>query len=82
MVLALIGIPLSIRSSRKGGLLFCVWISLVTGFVFTFFYALGISLGYKGVLSPFMAAWGPNLLFIFIGFYLLLTIDSDTLLPT
>jgi len=82
VVLALIGIPLSIRSSRKGGLLFCVWISLVTGFVFSFFYALGISLGYKGVLSPFMAAWGPNLLFIFIGFYLLLTIDSDTLLPT
>ena len=82
VVLALIGIPLSIRSSRKGGLLFCVWISLVTGFVFSFFYALGISLGYKGVLSPFMAAWGPNLLFIFIGFYMLLTIDSDTLLPT
>ena len=82
IVLALVGIPLSIRSSRKGGLLFCVWISLVTGFVFSFFYALGISLGHKGVFSPFMAAWGPCLLFICIGFYLLLTIDSEKLLPT
>ena len=82
VVLALIGIPLSIRSSRKGGLLFCVWVSLVTGFIFSFFYALGISLGYKGVFSPVLAAWGPCLLFISIGFYMLLTMDSEKLLPT
>ena len=82
VVLALIGIPLSIRSSRKGGLLFCVWVSLVTGFIFFFFYALGISFGYKGVFSPVLAAWGPCLLFICIGFYLLLTMDSEKLLPT
>ena len=81
VVLALIGIPLSIRSSRKGGLLFCVWMSLVTGFIFSFFYALGISFGYKGVFPPMLAAWGPCLLFICIGFYMLLTIDSDKLLP-
>ena len=82
VVLALIGIPLSIRSSRKGGLLFCIWVSLVTGFIFSFFYAMGISFGYKGVFSPVMAAWGPCLLFICIGFYLLLTMDSEKLLPT
>jgi lipopolysaccharide export system permease protein len=82
VVLALIGIPLSIRSSRKGGLLFCVWVSLVTGFIFSFFYALGISFGYKGVFSPVLAAWGPCILFICIGFYLLLTMDSEKLLPT
>lgn len=82
VVLALIGIPLSIRTSRKGGLLFCVWISLVTGFIFSFFYALGISFGYKGVFSPVLAAWGPCLLFICIGFYMLLTMDSEKLLPT
>jgi lipopolysaccharide export system permease protein len=82
VVLALIGIPLSIRSSRKGGLLFCVWVSLVTGFIFSFIYAMGISFGYKGVFSPVLAAWGPSLLFIFIGFYLLLTMDSEKLLPT
>ena len=82
VVLALIGIPLSIRSSRKGGLLFCVWLSLVTGFIFSFFYAMGISFGYKGVFSPALAAWGPCLIFICLGFYMLLTIDSEKLLPT
>jgi lipopolysaccharide export system permease protein len=81
VVLALIGIPLSIRSSRKGGLLFCVWVSLVTGFVFSFFYAMGISFGHKGVFSPVLAAWGPCLLFISLGFYMLLTMDSEKLLP-
>jgi lipopolysaccharide export system permease protein len=82
VVLALIGIPLSIRSSRKGGLLFCVWVSLVTGFIFSFFYAMGISFGHKGVFSPVLAAWGPCLLFICVGFYMLLTMDSEKLLPT
>lgn len=82
VVLALIGIPLSIRSSRKGGLLFCVWVSLVTGFIFSFFYAMGISFGYKGIFSPALAAWGPSVLFICIGFYMLLTMDSEKLLPT
>lgn len=81
VVLALIGIPLSIRSSRKGGLLFCIWVSLVTGFIFSFIYAVGISLGYKGIFPPLLAAWGPCILFICIGFYMLLTIDSDKLLP-
>ena len=40
VVLALIGIPLSVRSSRTGGLLFCVGLSLVLGFFFSFVYAM------------------------------------------
>lgn len=81
VVLALIGIPLSIRSSRRGGLLFCIGISLVIGFLFFFFYASGVSLGHKGTFDPVLAAWGPCLMFILLGFYLLLTLDSDKLLP-
>ena len=38
VVLALMGIPLSIRSSRTGGLLFCVGVSLALGFLFSFVY--------------------------------------------
>ena len=81
VVLALIGIPLSIRSSRNGGLLFCVAVSLAMGFVFSFFYAMGISLGHGGTFDPVMAAWGPSLFFIGVGLYLLLTMDSERLLP-
>ncbi|MGP0628493.1 LPS export ABC transporter permease LptG [Nitrospina sp. 32_T5] len=81
VVLALVGIPLSIRSSRRGGLLFCIGISLAIGFLFFFFYATSISLGQKGTFEPVLAAWGPCLLFITVGLYLLLTLDSEKVLP-
>ena len=81
IVLTLIGIPLSIRSNRTGGLLFCVGLSLVLGFIFSFVYAMGISLGHGGTFSPIMAAWGPSALFSCIGFYLVMTLDSARIFP-
>jgi lipopolysaccharide export system permease protein len=81
IVLALLAIPLSLRSSRHGGILFCVGINLAMGFVFSFLYAISISLGRGGTFDPILAAWGPNLLFTALGFYLLLTIDSEKAFP-
>lgn len=81
IVLALLAIPLSLRSSRHGGVLFCVWVNLLVGFGFSFFYAMGVSLGHGGVLGPLLAAWGPNILFTAVGFYLILTLDSEKILP-
>ena len=81
IVLALLAIPLSLRSSRHGGLLFCVGVNLAMGFFFSFLYALSISLGRGGTFDPILAAWGPNLLFTALGFYLLLTMDSEKAFP-
>ena len=81
IVLALLAIPLSLRSSRHGGLLFCVGINLAMGFVFSFLYAISISLGRGGTFDPILAAWGPNVLFTALGFYLLLTLDSEKAFP-
>ncbi|MBT5652042.1 MAG: LPS export ABC transporter permease LptG [Nitrospina sp.] len=81
IVLALIAIPLSLRSSRHGGLLFCVGVNLGMGFVFSFLYAISISLGRGGTFDPILAAWGPNVLFTALGFYLLLTLDSEKAFP-
>ncbi len=81
IVLALLAIPLSLRSSRRGGLLFCVAVNLASGFVFSFLYAVSISLGRGGTFGPVLAAWGPNLLFTALGFYLLLTMDSEKSFP-
>jgi lipopolysaccharide export system permease protein len=81
IVLALLAIPLSLRSSRHGGVLFCVGINLAMGFVFSFLYAMGVSLGYGGFFSPLFAAWGPFLLFLSLGFYLLFTLDSEYIIP-
>ena len=81
VVMALLAIPLSIRSSRHGGLLFCVGVNLAMGFVFSFLYAMSISLGKGGTFDPILAAWGPNILFTVLGFYLLLTMDSEKAFP-
>ena len=81
IVLALLAIPLSLRSSRHGGVLFCVGINLAMGFVFSFIYAMGVSLGFGGFFSPLFAAWGPFILFSSLGFYLLLTLDSEYIIP-
>lgn len=81
VILGLIGIPLSLRTSRSGGILFCVGISLAVGLSFSFFYALGISLGHGGTFGPLLAAWGPLLIFASLGFYLILTLDSEKILP-
>lgn len=81
LVLALLAIPLSLRSSRHGGVLFCVGINLAMGFVFSFLYAMGISLGFGGVFSPVLAAWGPFLFFSSLGFYLIFTLDSEEVIP-
>ena len=80
-MLALLAIPLSLRSSRHGGVLFCFGINLAMGFVFSFLYAMGISLGFGGIFSPLFAAWGPFLLFSSLGFYLLFTLDSEYVIP-
>ena len=81
VVMALLAIPLSIRSSRHGGLLFCVGVNLAMGFVFSFLYAMSISLGKGGTFDPILAAWGPNIFFTALGFYLLLTMDSEKAFP-
>jgi lipopolysaccharide export system permease protein len=81
IVLAILAIPLSLRSSRHGGVLFCVGINLAMGFVFSFLYAMGVSLGFGGFFNPILAAWGPFLFFASLGFYLLLTLDSEYIIP-
>ncbi len=81
VVLVLIGIPLSLRSSRQGGLLFSVAVNLAIGVSFSFFYAMCVSMGRGGTFDPVFATWGPIVLFTAIGFYLLLTIDSEKPLP-
>jgi lipopolysaccharide export system permease protein len=81
IVLALLAIPLSLRSSRHGGVLCCVGVNLAVGFVFSFLYAMGVSLGFGGFFTPLFAAWGPFLFFSSLGFYLIFTLDSEYIIP-
>jgi lipopolysaccharide export system permease protein len=71
-VLAMVGIPFTTRRQRAGGTM--VSIAVATGLAAAYWMAFGasVSLGYHGVLPPFLAAWGPNMLMLGGSSFLLL----------
>jgi len=43
---------------------------------------MGLSFGFGGFFNPILAAWGPFLFFSSAGLYLLLTLDSEYIIPS
>jgi len=75
VIMTLIGIPFAFAMGRRGTL-----VGIAVGVVIAMLYwgAIGFfrGLGYAGTLSPFLAAWGPNLLFGAGGIYGLLKLRT------
>ena len=62
LIIILFGAPLA-TSSRRGGAAFGVGLSLATVNVFIMMLKVGGALGDAGAISPWAAAWTPNILF-------------------
>ncbi len=62
LIIILFGAPLA-TSNKRGGTAFGIGVSMVTVIVFTMMLKLGGALGEAGAISPWAAAWIPNLLF-------------------
>ncbi len=75
-VLALVGIPFSLRSNRSGGLALGVAIAIGIGAIYLVFFYAGLSLGHAGRLPPILAAWGPTALFLAMGSYMLMRVKG------
>lgn len=75
VIMTLIGIPFAFAMGRRGTL-----VGIAVGVAIAMLYWGGIGffrgLGYAGTLSPFLAAWAPNLLFGAGGVYGLLTLRT------
>jgi len=74
-IMALIGIPFSFKTGRKGafyGIGFCLAVGILYWLTFELFGKLG------GInqLPPFVAAWFPNLIFGACGFWLMLRVKT------
>ena len=67
-----IGVPFSVRSRREGGMAKDVVICLVVTFFYWLFYSIGLSLGTKGTLPPWLAAWLPSVFFLLLAVTLIL----------
>jgi lipopolysaccharide export system permease protein len=81
VIMVLIGIPFSLRASRSGGIIYSFGISLVISGPYYFLYSFSVSLGHGEILPPWLSAWGINLIGLALGFYLLLTLDSNVSFP-
>jgi LPS export ABC transporter permease LptG len=68
-LMVLFGLSLAIRKPRSS---LAIGVGMSIGVIFLYYAALkfGQTLGYKGVLSPFISVWGPNFIFFLIGSYL------------
>ena len=71
LIIIFCGIPLSVFRSNTT-LAFGGGLSLATIFAYIILLKFGQSLGYAGALSPFLAAWFSNIIFIILGTWLML----------
>jgi lipopolysaccharide export system permease protein len=70
LVMIVVGIPIGFWREKGGS----VAMGLVPGLVLSFLYLVTLELsrtvGYAGLLPPFLAAWLPNCFFLLLGLYL------------
>lgn len=70
LIVVLIGVPLSAQKKRSG-LALEAGISLLIGFIYIGLQEIFATLGYKGTVPPFLAAWLPNVFFFSVGLIML-----------
>lgn len=73
VVMVLVGIALSLRRSgtRGGSMAMGIGQALAVGFCYWTAHSIAIALGRGGVLTPLIAAWMANMLFMSFGLYLM-----------
>ena len=73
VIMVMVGIALSLRRSgtRGGGMAIGIGQALAIGFCYWATHSIAIALGRGGVLTPFIAAWMANVLFMSVGLYLM-----------
>lgn len=74
LVMAILGIPCSLRSPRGGSVTGGIALTLLIAGCFWVLLSLGISLGHGERLPPLLAAWGANGIALSLGLWLLMTV--------
>jgi LPS export ABC transporter permease LptG/LPS export ABC transporter permease LptF len=75
LVMTLVGIPFAFSMGKRGALV-GIGAGVVLSVVYWVMIGIFLGLGYAQLLSPFLAAWGPNLIFGLIGLVLLLRLRT------
>ncbi|MBT8342509.1 MAG: LPS export ABC transporter permease LptG [Desulfatitalea sp.] len=75
IVLTLIGAGLAARGKIRDGLAISVTYGLGIAFAYWIVFSFCMSLGYAGILPPFVAAWGVNFISLCMAGFLLINAD-------
>jgi lipopolysaccharide export system permease protein len=70
-IMALVGVPFSLKTARSGGLARSLGLTILIGFSYFILFNTGLSLGHAGTLPASVAAWATNILFIATGLYMM-----------
>ncbi|MBF0525783.1 MAG: LPS export ABC transporter permease LptG [Deltaproteobacteria bacterium] len=76
VILGLIGISVALGKGNKGGLAGGIGISIAFSFFYWVFFGFSVSMGYSGLLPPFLSAWLANITFGLFGAYLFMNIPQ------
>lgn len=76
LIMVLLGIPFALRNSRSGGIAMGIGTSVGIGFAYFVVNAILLSYGRSGVLTPVVAAWGANAIFMLSGIWLSMTVKG------
>ncbi len=77
VVMVLLGIPFALKTGRSGGVAMGIGAGVAIGFAYFIMNAAVQSYGRSGVLPPFAAAWGGNLVFMLSGIWLSMTVKQQ-----
>jgi lipopolysaccharide export system permease protein len=71
LVMTLLGIPFGVSRARAGSKMANLGVCMALVFVYWVLYNSAMTLGTYGVLQPLLAAWGPNVISLLLGIYLM-----------
>ena len=76
LIMVLIGIPFALKTGRSGGVALSIGVSVMIGFAYGVTFYFFLSFGKSGILSPFLSAWIPTILFGLAGIFTLMSIKQ------
>ncbi|HIJ88594.1 MAG TPA: LPS export ABC transporter permease LptG [Desulfuromonadales bacterium] len=76
LIMVVLGIPFALRNSRSGGIAMGIGASIGISFAFFVFNAVLLSYGRSGILTPVVAAWGANVIFMLGGIWMSMSVKG------
>jgi lipopolysaccharide export LptBFGC system permease protein LptF len=75
VVMTLIGVPFAVTTGRRGAL-YGIGIGIFLAITYWGLFIIFTAIGGAGMLTPALAAWAPNVMFLCIASYLMLTVRT------